>query len=355
MLIAADMHVLAVAAALFASPVAAQDPPAQAAPQPRPPQPLFASHEPLILRIEADYGTIFKERDDESTYHPAKLTLAGAGGTPTTINIELRTRGHYRLQSRICGFPPVRVNFPKDSVVGTVFEDQDKIDLATHCQDRREQYEQITLLEYLIYRTYHLLSDKSFLVRLARVTYVDSAGKRDTLTRYGFFVEDKPAMAKRIGGEVFNQTEVHDDNTDFDLMSLTALFEYFIGNTDWSVWALHNILLVQIPPGPFPTAVPFDFDWSGVISAPYARPDGRLPIKQVRERLFRGYCRTADELAPHFALFNQKKDEIYALYQNQEGLTDETKKKTLEYYDEFYKTINDPRAVDREILRKCRQ
>lgn len=353
--IAADMHVLAVAAALFASPVAAQDPPAPASPQPRAPQPLFTSHEPLILTIEADYGAIFKERDDESEYHPARLTLAGPNGSATTVNIALRTRGHFRRQARICGFPPLRVDFPKDSVAGTVFEDQNRIDLATHCQDRREQYEQITLLEYLIYRTYNLFTDKSFRVRLARATYVDAAGKRDTVTKYAFFVEDKPALAKRMGGEVLNQTEIHDENTDFDQMTLTALFECFIGNTDWSVWALHNILLVAMPDVAFPTAVPFDFDWSGVVGAPYARPDEKLPIRNVRTRLFRGYCRTPQELAPVFALFNQKKDEIYALYQNQEGLTDETKKKTLEYFDEFYKLINDPRSVEREILRKCRQ
>lgn len=346
------MRALSVVAALFAAPLTAQDPPAQASARPGP-APLFASHAPLIIRLEADYGTIFKERDDESTYHPARLTLAGSNGTP--INVELRTRGHYRLQSKICGFPPLRVNFPKDSVGGTVFEGQDKIDLATHCQDRRDQYEQITLLEYLIYRSYNLLTDKSFRVRLGHVTYVDSAGKRDTVTKYAFFVEDKPALAERIGGKVFNQMEIHDENTDRDLMTLTALFEYLIGNTDWSVWALHNILLVEKPGEMFPTAVPFDFDWSGVISAPYARPDARLPIKHVRERLFRGYCRVPEELAPVIALFNEKKDEIYALYQNQEGLTEETKKETLEYYDAFYKIINDPRAVDREIVRKCRQ
>ena len=349
------MHVFAVAAVLFASPVAAQDPPAPAPAQPRAPQPLFTSHEPLILTIEADYGTIFKERDDESQYHPARLTFAGPNGAATTVNIELRTRGHFRRQARICGFPPLRVDFPKDSVVGTVFEDQNRIDLATHCQDRREQFEQITLLEHLIYRTYNLLTDKSFRVRLARITYLDAAGKRDTVTKYGFFVEDKPDMARRIGGDVLNQREIHDENTDFDPMTLTALFEYFIGNTDWSVWALHNILLVAMPDAAFPTAVPFDFDWSGVISAPYARPDEKLPIRSVRVRLFRGYCRAPVELAPVFALFNQKKDGIYALYQNQEGLTDETKKKTLEYFDEFYQTINDPRSVEREILRKCRQ
>lgn len=347
------MRNFAVAATMFATPLLAQEPPAQHSAPPGP-VPLFASHEPLRFTLTADYGTIFKERDAESTYHPARLTIAGPDGTPTTIDVQLRTRGHFRLQPRICGFPPLRVDFPKDSVVGTVFEDQNRIDLATHCQDRRDQYEQITLMEYLIYRTFNLFTDKSFKVRLARITYVDAAGKRDTLTRHAFFVEDKPALAARIGGKVFDMQEVHDENTERDQTTLVTVFQYFIGNTDWSVWALHNILLVELPPEPFPTAIPFDFDWSGVANAPYAKPDYRLKIRTVRERLYRGYCRPVEELEPVFALFNQKKDEIYALYQTQEGLTEETRRKALEYFDEFYKTINDPKAVEREFIRSCR-
>lgn len=333
--------------------------PAQDASSPPPmaakPAPLFASHQTLALTLEADFGTIFKERDQESQYHPAKLTFPGADGGPKTLDITVRTRGNFRLQPRICGFPPLRLNFPKQGTEGTVFEGQDKIKLGTHCQDKRDQYEQITVLEYLVYRTYGLLTDKGLQIRLARITYADAAGKRDTLTRYAFLLEDEDAMAARMGGKIFQQEEIHDENTDIEQMTLTAVFQYLIGNTDWSVWALHNIVLVEMPGAVFPTAVPYDFDWAGVISAPYARPDEKLPIRSVRTRLYRGYCRVREELAPVFARFNQKKDEIYALYQNQDGLTDETKKKTLAYFDEFYQTINDPRSVEREILRKCRQ
>lgn len=317
--------------------------------------PLFSSHDVLLFTLEADWGTIFKDRSQESKYHPARLHLTGVNGSPVTLDIQVRTRGNFRLQSRICGFPPLRLNFPQAGTENTVFAGQDKLKLATHCQDDRDQYEQITLQEYLIYRSFNLLTDRSFKVRLARITYVDAAGRRDTLTKYGFLIEDEDALAARLGGTIVDMKEIHDENTERDPMTLVALFQYFVGNTDWSVWALHNIVLVQIPPEMFPTAIPYDFDWSGVISAPYARPDARLPIRTVRERLYRGYCRVRAELDPVFELFNREKEEIYALWNGQEGLAEKTRKQALQYFDEFYRIINDPRAAEREFIRNCRQ
>ncbi len=337
------------AAALAAVAILAPLAGAQDAPQ------LFTSQEILPFRLEADFGAVFKERGQESTYHPARLSYTAADGTPVRLDLQIKTRGNFRLQPRICGFPPLRLDFPKDAVKHTLFAGQDKLKLTVHCQDRRERYEQSVVMEYLIYRVFNLLTDRSFRARLARFTYVDSAGKRDSLTRYAFFIEDDGRMAARLGGNVLDLKQVHDESTERGQITLIAVFEYFIGNTDWSVWALHNIVLVLPPGSQEPMAVPYDFDWSGVIDAPYAHPDARLPIKTVRERLFRGYCRTLEELAPVFRLFNEKKDAIYQLYRTQEGLDPKVRDDALKYYDEFYKTINDPKAMDREFIKNCRQ
>ena len=316
--------------------------------------PLFASNEPLQLTLEADFTTIFKDRSQDSEYGPATLTYPGPDGAPATMELQVKTRGNFRLQSKVCQFPPLRLNFPKSQAAGTVFEGQNRIKLVVHCQDKKPEYEQSVLLEHLLYRGFNLLSDKSFLTRLARVHYIDAAGKRDTLTRWAFFLEDNDAMAARIGGVVLDQPDTPDENTDLDQIPLVWMYEYFAGNTDWSVFAQHNIVLVEMPNSLFPMPVPYDMDWSGVINAAYAAPDVKLPIRSVRQRLYRGFCRSEEELTPVIALFNEKKDAIYALYQNQEGLDEKTRTETLKYYDEFYKTINDPRAVQREFVKTCR-
>jgi len=131
------------------------------------------------------------------------------------------------------------------------------------------------------------------------------------------------------------------------------VFEYMIANTDWSVAGLHNIVLTEDTSGTI-YPVPYDFDWSGVISTPYARPDARLPITSVRQRLFRGYCRSADQFAAIFARFNDRKDAIYTLYRSQVGADPKRVEQALRYYDDFYRVINDPKLVRREFLQACK-
>jgi hypothetical protein len=56
-----------------------------------------------------------------------------------------------------------------------------------------------------------------------------------------------------------------------------------------------------------------------------------------------------------FALFNEKKPQIYALYSDSVGnLMDRgTVKETLSYFNDFYDTINDKRSAKRLIVESC--
>ena len=51
---------------------------------------------------------------------------------------------------------------------------------------------------------------------------------------------------------------------------------------------------------------------------------------------------------------DDKKEDIYALYQNSEHVSDRFKKSTLKYFDQFYTIINDPKKAKRSILEVCR-
>ena len=339
----------------LAGPARAQDTASAAPAAPAAEAPLFASHDLLSFRLQADFGPAFKERGQTSTWHPATLSYSDSAGAPVTLPIRIKTRGNFRLRRSTCDFPPLHLEFPKKEIKHTLFAGQSKLKLVVHCQSKNARYEQDLLLEYLIYRAFNQITDNSFRVRLARFTYVDAAGKRDSLTRYAFFLEQDDRMAARLGGTVLNRLHVLDESTEPDQIPLLWMFEYFAGNTDYSVWALHNIVLVMRPQSPLPVAVPYDFDWSGVINAPYARPDARLPIRSVRDRLYRGYCRPPEDLAPALRLFNDKRDAIYALYRNQEGLDPKMRDEALKYYDDFYKTINDPKAVKRTFVDDCRK
>jgi hypothetical protein len=127
-----------------------------------------------------------------------------------------------------------------------------------------------------------------------------------------------------------------------------------IGNTDFSVAGLHNVELFFTDDGVV-SPIAYDFDFAGAVNARYAAPDVTLHISNVRQRLFRGYCIDAGAYTRVFALFKEKKPEIYALYSDEIGkLMDRgTVKETLRYFDEFYDTINDPRSARRSIIESC--
>jgi hypothetical protein len=340
------------AAGFPAAPLIGQAAP-DSAPESRAPARLFATAEPLNFTLTADFGAINKQRGDEKHELSGILSYASPAGDSVRVGVQLRTRGHFRL--KICQYPPLKVTFDREHTAHTEFAHQRSLKLTVQCRGGRS-WANYVLEEYLIYRSYNLLTDKSFRVRLAHVTYADATGKHAPETRNAFFVEDDDRMARRNQAGVLAVKGARQGDMDSAQMALTAVFQYMIGNTDWAVSALHNIVIIRDSTHEL-FAVPYDFDWSGVIWTPYARPDERLGIPTVRERLFRGACRTPAQLAAAFAPFNQQKDAIYGLYRGMiaEGLEPKRVEQALDYYDEFYKTINDAGRVRRAFIVGCHE
>jgi hypothetical protein len=336
----------------MAASVVQQAPPDSAEPRSR--SRLFDVEEPLDLRLTADFGAIAKQRGTEKKDQPGVLSYVASTGDSVRLDVPLRTRGHFRLKT--CQYPPLKVAFDKAQKAHTIFAHEgSSLKLTVQCRGGRS-YANYLLEEYLIYRVYNLLTERSFRVRLARVTYADAKGKDAPEMRRAYFVEDDDRMARRNKAEVLDQKGVSQNDVDFEQMGLVAVFQYLIGNTDWAVSALHNIVLIRDSTGVvYP--VPYDFDWSGVIWTPYAQPDPILGIRTVRERTFRAGCRTPEELAPLFARFNAQKEAIYALYRGleSEGLEPKRIAQALDYYDEFYKIINDAGRTRREFMWSCQR
>jgi len=315
---------------------------------------LFEAVEPLALTLTADFGALGKNRGNDKPDHPAVLSYTTATGDSVTMDVQLHTRGHFRLNT--CQYPPLKVVFDREKTPHTMFAHQgSSLKLIVQCRGGKS-YANYLLEEYLIYRVYNLITDRSFRARLAHVTYVDAKGKHEPETRWAFFLEDDDRMAKRNGMEVLVQKGVYQTDLDFHQMGLAAVFQYLIGNTDFAVSVLHNIVLIRDTAGVvYP--VPYDFDWSGVIWTPYAQPDPRLGIRTVRDRIYRGTCRTSEELDALFVPFKQQKDTIYTLYRGMEaqGLEHKRVEQALDYYDDFYNTINDQGRMRREFIRACHE
>src|SRR2546430_7720829 len=168
---------------------------------------LFDAPEALSLTLTADFNALSKDRGESKQEHAGVLAFVGPAGDSVALDVRLRTRGHFRLQRRICDFPPLKLSFDKQQVKHTVFAGQGGLKLVVHCQDR-DTYEQNLLQEYLLYRVFNLITEKSFRARLARVTYLDRSGKAKPVTRYAFFIEDDDPMARREDAQVLEQKGV---------------------------------------------------------------------------------------------------------------------------------------------------
>ena len=311
----------------------------------------WEGQEPISVTFTANIGKLRGDKKDVPPWRPATLSYKGPDGLPLTIPIQARTRGIWRL--RMCDFPPLRLNFSGEKSKGSIFQKLDKPKLVSYCQDN-DLYEQYILQEFQLYRIYQILTPVSHKARLLKLAYADSGSGKVRATRYGFVIEEPKAIAARIGGKFMEQRGALPGDLDPDQDALVGVFQYMIGNTDFSVAALHNMELLFKDDG---TVMPvaYDFDFAGAINARYAVPAEILNLPNVRQRLFRGYCTRPDSYARAFALFNAKKTDIYALYNDDIGkLMDRgTVKETLHYFDEFYETINNPRSAKRSIIEPC--
>lgn len=312
---------------------------------------LFRATEPVVMWLEGDFKTVFKDRDSMSTKrYPATLRWLGDKGDTLTTPVQLATRGHYRL--RTCSVPPLKVFFDREKTRGTLFGGEGSFKLTPHCH-KDDRYSQNVLVEYATYGMYNELTPVSLRARLATITWIDPKDPKFTVTRPGFWTEDEEEMAKRNYGKVLMQMGGNAAEMDPTQMALTDVFQYMIANTDYSLSYLHNYRIIQTDTSMAYYPMAYDFDWSGLVNAPYARPDYRLPIKRVTDRLYRGGCHSVDQLKETMALFHAKKDAMHAHLSGLKELTPDRLKEATEFLEEFWKMSKDDRSVNRELRRVC--
>jgi len=319
------------------------------------PDPLFQDNAALDVTITAPLTTLVRERPKDD-YLEGQFEFTGADGSAVKLDIKIRTRGHFRHAT--CDFPPLSLNFRKKQVSGTLFDNQNKMKLVVHC-DNQVRYEQMVLREYLAYRIHNSITDLSYRVRLLRVTYIDSEGRRDNQVRYAYLIEHKNRLAARLDLDVIELERTKVSSIKGDQLNLTSVFQYLIGNTDFSPIAgpagagcCHNYVLFGNKVDPL-LSIPYDFDQSGFVDAPYASPNEALSIRNVRQRLYRGRCVNNEHIDASISMINERRDEIIALVENQIGLDARTQKKLLRFIEKYFDLVEVPKNVERYFIKKC--
>jgi hypothetical protein len=312
---------------------------------------LFRSEAPLEVTLTLNVRQIKRDKTPEAPWRTASLRYTDADGKAVTVPVRVKTRGIWRLKH--CDMPPLRFKVGDKVADGTLFANLDEPKLVTYCRDF-DRYEQYVLQEAQLYRIYRLLTDVSHKVRLLKMTYADSATGKVEATRWSFLIEDPAQVAARVGGKIVPRKGATADDLDPAQSALAFTYLYFIANTDVSFSGLHNGEIIAMPDGRN-VPVPYDFDFAGVINANYAGVDPSLPIRDVRTRLFRGYCAHAEAYPAAFDLFRAKRADIEALYADSLGtlISPGTVTRTLSYYGEFYDAVRTPEQARRRLLADC--
>jgi hypothetical protein len=266
----------------------------------------------------------------------------------------VRARGEIRRTGPgICDFPPLLLNFQLKDSVGGEFTGINKLKVVPYC---KLGYEDYILKEYLIYKLYNVLTDNSLRVRLFKINYINTAKESKPLNQFGFAIEPVSLFEKRTKSIEVKMTNLSQANIKPDIMDRFAIFNYMIGNTDWSIGNQHNTMVLSQPGSERPElgiVVPFDFDYSGLINTDYAIPFVGLPIESVTERLYRGICRTEEVFKNALKEFSDKKEALYGVINDFPYLSAKSKKQTLMYLDGFFNEFDKRNSIVYKLLNEC--
>ena len=311
---------------------------------------LFEDDTVLEVNLTGPLSSLF---EDENVREELPFSLS-ANNVDHLITVRLRGKS----RRSVCDFPPLRIKFAVDDTAQTIFTGQDKLKLVTHCR-KHSSSQTNTLQEYAAYRIFNLLSDFSYKVRLLHITYTDTDGrlKENVFDRYGFLIESSSELAGRKGAQPAHVPGVSLGSLDSTQAATMFIFQYLIGNTDWSLVAAeentccHNGDLFDI--GSVRYYVPYDFDLSGLVNPRYARPDPSLRISRVTQRLYRGYCISNDALLVALRAVKNRRADILNEIQQLPGLSQKETAATLKYVEQFFVQADDERKLVQSFERRC--
>jgi hypothetical protein len=322
------------------------------------PTALFQSDSPLMVILEMPLMQVLRQKKTDPPIEGV-LRYTDAEGRDVALDMTVSVRGNNRLEQ--CRYPPLSVNLKRKQVTATLFAGQNKLKLVTPC-GKGSTYRRYLNQEFKIYRAYNLLTEHSFRVHQLEVTFRDSNGREKDKIQPAFFIESDGNAAARLNMRTVNVATVNESQFDSRQLGIFGLFQFMIGNTDWAVLkgpgsedCCHNGKIVA-PSDSIDrwVVLPYDFDQSGIINAKYAAPTDGLPIRNVRQRLYRGFCSSNGELDSTIAKFDDNRAAIEALFGN-EAEKSRASKSALKYLQDFYEIINDPKLRKKKIIAVCRR
>lgn len=313
---------------------------------------LFSAEEPLHLTLKFNVKAVGKTRRKD-VYHDAELTNVISEDFQVTDSVRVRARGFFRRD--YCKLPPIWLNIRHAGIKADSLQDVVRMKMVVRCKDLKK-FEPYVLREYLVYKIYNIITPFSYRVRLVRLTIIDTGKDNEVTEDWAFLQEPDELMAMRLDGKMFKSDRLSMGMMNPEVMDRLAMFQYMIGNGDYSVVSRQNLKIMALntadPPGYLP--VPYDFDYTGLVNTLYAIPGETLGITSVRERYYLGPCRPKEVHEATIQELAQFEDEIKQYIKDCKYLDDKEKVDMIEYLDSYFKDSMDSKFINRKIDPTCR-
>jgi len=288
----------------------------------------------LTVILNTDLGKLFGKNREKKEYQDATLVAIHNLEFNRKWDVRLKTRGNMR--KKVCRVPPLKIDFSKSTLDYLGFTANDKLKLVLPC-DGRNHYQQALYREHIVYQLYQVVDSLGLRSQLVDVILEDEGKERYNFT--GFFLEDEKDFAARTGAEILEKGIIRDEAFDRGHYLKMMFFQFMILNTDFGIPNRHNLEIAKLPEQKRIIAIPYDYDYAGIINNDYAVTHHSLPIKTVRDPYFRGKNVTKEEVRAMKAYYENIRPELESIITEALYLSKSSKRHMLNDIDSFYDTL----------------
>lgn len=311
---------------------------------------LFSTEEPLEIRMQFSVKDLRKETND-SVYMDSYMAYKTEAGTWDSLEVEIRTRGNFRLAN--CFYPPIRMKVKKGNKKGTPFKGQKGLKIVFPCSKAKNAADFVGK-EYLAYKLYEQVTPYYFPTRILKISYINEDDRKQEVQELvGFMIEDDDLVAERFGGSIYDEKKIGPNFMEDTATVRHDLFQYMIGNTDWSSMFGHNQKMMRLENDVF-IPLAYDFDMCGLVNPPYGQVSNLVDIEKITDRLYRGFCRDPELMQAVRQEFLNRESAVMDLVDSQLFMDDGDKRLATAYLKDFFKLIESDYSFQSEILSTCR-
>ena len=293
------------------------------------------------ITLEADLTTIIANKKTNQYFPGTLITEDGK-----TYAIELRPRGKFRR--KISEIPPLKIKFKKKLLAAEGLDTLNEIKLVLPTVDKASG-DELVIKEYLAYKMFERLTPASVRAKLIKLTIRDTHVEKSKKTMYAILVEDEEETCARLKGSPVSEYGIPTDSLIAHQAALSVMFEYMIGNTDWEIAMMRNVRLMRSNETGKVLVMPYDFDFSGLVSAPYASPSSESGLKTVRDRFLMSSGLKLEHLKRATQVIRAAKKDLYEICRSK-YLSKTTSGEMIDYLDTFFQMVETKDEVPTTLL-----